>query len=126
MADDVRLSRQLRDKMPKAFVWTVTGVTTSLGLILLIPFALIAARRRDWNALGLLAAVIAGIVANAALAGALSDVHDRYQSRVVWIVPVVEVLLVLRWIALNAAAAQAAGNVTGRNAPQKTATDIAK
>ena len=125
MAEQIHSSRQLQDRLPKALIRAVTGTVTCAGLILLIPFALIAARRRDWDALGLVLAVSASILANAALAGALSDVHDRYQSRVVWIVPFVEVLLVLRW-SRNAATAQAAGKVSGKKAPQNTAVDSAK
>ncbi len=122
-AGDVRSSRQLRDTIPKSMVRTVTGTATAAGLILLIPFAILAGRRRDKDALILLLTVLVSILANAALAGALSDVHDRYQSRVVWIVPFVELLLVLRW---RTASRQAAGKVAGRNAPQKTADAMAK
>ena len=116
---ELRSSRQLRDTLPKHLVRAITGFVTLLGLLLLIPFALVAARRRDRDAFGLIVTVVAAIVANAVLAGGLSDVHDRYQSRVDWIVPVVEALLLFRW---NAATAAASGKVTGRKAPQKTAS----
>ena len=119
MGNEIRSSRQLQDTLPKALVRAITGTVTWAGLLLLIPFALIAARRRDRESLGLLIAVTGAILANAALAGALSDVHDRYQSRVVWIVPFVEVLLFLRW---KAATVAATGKANGRNAPQNTVT----
>jgi hypothetical protein len=125
MADEIHSSRQLQGTLPKGLVRAITGTVTWAGLILLIPFALVAARKRDWEAFGLLLAAAAAIVANAALAGALSDVHDRYQSRVVWIVPFVEALLIWRW-SRKAATAQAAGKVSGKKAPQNTAADSAK
>ena len=123
--DEIHSSRQLQGTLPKGLVRAITGTVTWAGLILLIPFALVAARKRDWEAFGLLLAAAAAIVANAALAGALSDVHDRYQSRVVWIVPFVEALLIWRW-SRKAATAQAAGKVSGKKAPQNTAADSAK
>ncbi len=52
-------------------------------------------RRRDGPALG--AALVAGLLVNAALGGALSDVHDRYQSRLVWLAPMVAAMLAMRW-----------------------------
>ena len=41
-------------------------------------------RRRDLMA-GLAVAILAGLLANAAITGALSGPHDRYQSRVMWL-----------------------------------------
>jgi hypothetical protein len=41
-------------------------------------------RRRDIMA-GLTVAILAGLLANAAITGALSGPHDRYQSRVIWL-----------------------------------------
>jgi hypothetical protein len=69
-----------------------------LSIVMLLPFAIVAARRRDNPALSLLLAIFAALIANAALAGVLSDVHDRYQSRIVWLVPFAEILLAISWI----------------------------
>ena len=47
---------------------------------------------------GLLAAVTVGLFANAFVAGALSGVYDRYQSRFVWVAPfALMLMLVSRW-----------------------------
>ncbi|WP_293940985.1 hypothetical protein [Sphingomonas sp.] len=90
-------SRQVTDTTPKRLLRAVTTPIAILALLAL-PFLMAAAwRRRDRDSLGLLAAIIAGLVTNAALAGALSDVHDRYQSRVVWLAPFAALLLLARW-----------------------------
>jgi uncharacterized membrane protein YeaQ/YmgE (transglycosylase-associated protein family) len=58
------------------------------GMLALLPGFL---RRRDAMA-GVIVAVLAGLVGNAAITGALSGPHDRYQSRVMWL-PVCALLL---------------------------------
>ncbi len=93
----LQASRQVQDTTGKAFVRMMTTPVAALSLLLL-PIALVSAwRRRDAVALSLLAAVATGLVTNAMLAGALSDVHDRYQSRVVWLVPFVLLLVAAKW-----------------------------
>lgn len=93
----LRQSRQLRGELPRAAVRRLTLPLTALGLIGLLPLLVVAARRRDWEAAGLLAAVAGVILVNAFLAGALSDVHARYQSRVAWLAPFVLLAVLLRW-----------------------------
>ncbi len=93
----LQASRQVRDTTGRTFVRAVTTLFAALSLVLL-PFAMaLAWRRRDAAALSLLATIAAGLVVNASLAGALSDVHDRYQSRVVWLVPFALLLVGARW-----------------------------
>ena len=69
------------------------------GLLLLLPLLAVAIRRRDVLAQSLLSATIVGLLSNAAVAGALSHVDNRYQSRVVWIAPFVALLIAARWYA---------------------------
>jgi hypothetical protein len=90
-------SRQLRGTVPDTLVRAVTTPIAALGLILLLPCLFLAWRRRDGVALPLLLALVGALGANAAMAGALSDVHDRYQSRLVWLVPFALLALALRW-----------------------------
>ena len=97
VADDIRNSRQLQKTIDKGLIRPVVGSATSLALLLLLPFLWYACRKRDKDAIILLCAVTMSLIANAAMAGALSDVQDRYQSRIVWIVPFVELLLLVRW-----------------------------
>lgn len=91
-------SRQVTDRNPKAVLRAVMIPVAAIGLFLLPLLAGIAWRRRDRDALGLVAAVSAALIVNAALAGALSDVHDRYQSRLVWLAPMLALLLAARWL----------------------------
>jgi len=90
-------SRQVMDSNPKAVLRAVMIPVAAIGLILLPLLAGIAWRRRDRDALGLITAVSAALIVNAALASALSDVHDRYQSRLVWLAPMLALLLAARW-----------------------------
>jgi hypothetical protein len=64
------------------------------GLLALLPGML---RRREVMA-GVTVAVLAGLLGNAAITGALSGPHDRYQSRVMWL-PICAFVLALarRW-----------------------------
>lgn len=90
-------SMQYRDMTPKAFVRALTTPVAVLALFL-IPAALaLAWRRRDAIALAFSGGIATALLVNAVLAGALSDVHDRYQSRVVWLAPFLILLLALRW-----------------------------
>jgi hypothetical protein len=91
-------SRQVRGTLPKRLVGGMIMPIEILSIVMLLPFAIVAARRRDNPALSLLLAIFAALIANAALAGVLSDVHDRYQSRIVWLVPFAEILLAISWI----------------------------
>ncbi|HVQ08530.1 MAG TPA: hypothetical protein VMS43_08845 [Allosphingosinicella sp.] len=90
-------SHQSQGTTPKALVRNIVMPVAILALLLL-PVALVLAwRRRDGPALSLAAAVTAALLVNAALAGALSDVHDRYQSRLVWLAPFALLMIAWRW-----------------------------
>jgi hypothetical protein len=70
-----------------------------LALLAALPVLLVAGWRA-WRAgdavrLGLLAAVLVGVVGNAAATGGLSGVFPRYQARIAWLLPVVALLLML-------------------------------
>ena len=90
-------SRQVTDANPKALLRAVIVPVAALGVILLPFLGALAWRRRDPDALGLVLAIGAALIVNAVLAGALSDVHDRYQSRIVWLAPLLAMLLMARW-----------------------------
>ncbi len=64
------------------------AATAAVGLLALLPGSL---RRRDIMA-GVIVAVLAALLGNAAITGALSGPHDRYQSRMMWL-PVCAILL---------------------------------
>ncbi len=102
---DARLSGVNRDKLPPAvraafdstraaesefpigYYDLLAAPVTLLALATLL--ALGAARREAMPAAtrGYVAIVLAGILLNAAVCGAFSKPHDRYQSRVIWLLP---------------------------------------
>jgi hypothetical protein len=90
-------SLQVTDRTPKALIRAIMMPISAIALLLLPVAGWIAWRRRDRESFTLVLAVSAGLVTNAALAGALSDVHDRYQSRIVWLAPFALFLLCARW-----------------------------
>ena len=90
-------SMQAQGTTPKTLVRAVTTPVAAVALLLLPWLGWRAWRRRDGPALALVAALIAGLLVNAALGGALSDVHDRYQSRLIWLAPMVAAMLAMRW-----------------------------
>ena len=98
-------SRQVRDATERTSFRAVTTPVAWLALLLLPVAAAWAWARGDRPALALLLAVAAALVTNAALAGALSDVHDRYQSRVVWLLPFALLMCAARGVRRSDAAA---------------------
>jgi hypothetical protein len=93
----LQASKQLRGEAPDQLVRALTTPIAALCLLLLLPFLFMAWRRRDGAALSLLLGLAAALAGNAAMAGALSDVHDRYQSRLVWLALFVLLALAVRW-----------------------------
>ena len=79
-------------------VHVVLGAVSIVG----VAAGAVGALRRRAAIGGLLAAVTVGLVVNAFVAGALSGVYDRYQSRFVWLAPFVLMLMVVsRWQAVK-------------------------
>jgi hypothetical protein len=65
--------------------------------MLALPFVILSARRGDFADLGRLAATVAvAILVNAAVCGALSNPHDRYGARLVWIATLAVALVPMR------------------------------
>ncbi|WP_096700390.1 hypothetical protein [Magnetospirillum sp. 15-1] len=59
-------------------------INQAAELVTLVLLA-VAWRRRDRTTTGLAIVVVAAIIGNAIVCGALSNPHDRYQNRVVWL-----------------------------------------
>ena len=108
LAPEIAASRQRRGAMPKAYIRGLTNLVAWASLLLALPLMALAWSRKDAAALSLLVAIAAALLANAFMAGALSDVHDRYQSRLVWLVPFAIVALAARWRAFRRPASIAA------------------
>jgi hypothetical protein len=72
--------------------WRAAEQAIAVACILGCMLALVAFWRRDRLAAGFCATVLLALLANAALLGALSGPHARYQSRIVWL-PVMAMIL---------------------------------
>jgi hypothetical protein len=79
--------------------WTVVA---SLAIIVILGILLW--RRWTTRLAGLAVVIIPAVIANAFVTGVLSTVEDRYQSRVVWLVPFLAVTLIFAWLANRRAA----------------------
>jgi hypothetical protein len=90
-------SRQLQGSIPKTLFRSITTPVAALSLLLMPILFWLAWRRKDAMACSLLAGVFVALCANAFVTGALSDVHGRYQSRVIWLAPFAVLLAWLRW-----------------------------
>lgn len=66
------------------------------GLAMLCALLLETARRRDAAGTGLALIALMAILGNAILCGAISNPHDRYQNRIVWLALGVDLLLLAR------------------------------
>ncbi len=93
----LRASRQVAGTTPVALVRALTTPVATFSLILLPVLLWCAGRRGDRLALSLLMSIAAALVTNALIAGAFSDVHDRYQSRIIWLVPFAAAVVIARW-----------------------------
>ena len=91
-------SRQARSTLPLDeladiqmwALWAALGII-AVGAVLLW--------RRHWPGLGVLGLMIVSVVAaNALVTGVLSVVDDRYQCRVIWLIPLLAGLLLLDWL----------------------------
>jgi hypothetical protein len=97
-------SRQAHDALPLDLFteiqwWTI--VASLAAIAVLIPFLW---RRHSPRLAGLTLVVAATVVANAGVTGVLSVVDDRYQCRVIWLVPLLAAIFFLDWLVQRKAA----------------------
>jgi hypothetical protein len=93
-----RKSWQASDELPLDLFSAVQYwvVVAALGAIVLaVPLLL---RKRTPQLLGLGVIILSMLLANAFLTGAFSGVEERYQSRVVWLLPLLAGLLLIDWV----------------------------
>ncbi|HTO54058.1 MAG TPA: hypothetical protein VMR50_11780 [Myxococcota bacterium] len=93
----------MRGSLQMRGLWPIHAIRVLDGAALLLSvfaagFTLArAAQRGDSPLLGLGALVVATLLANAVVMGALAGPYDRFQSRVIWLVPLTALLGVARW-----------------------------
>jgi hypothetical protein len=86
-------TREAASTLPTAFfsavqVWVV--MVSAVAIAIGVP---ILWRRRRCRALGLVAVIVPTVVANALVTSVLSESDSRYQSRVIWLIPLVAGLI---------------------------------
>ena len=96
-APGMHAARQQRGEIGFAAINRIHQPVALAAMLLLLATALLGRRREPFADLGLLAATItAALLANAFVCGVLSNPHDRYGARLVWLAPLVVTLLLCR------------------------------
>jgi drug/metabolite transporter (DMT)-like permease len=90
-------SRQAQDDLPLEFFTTVQNWTVLASIVIIVAFLPRVWRNRSPRSIGLGVVIVSTVVANALVTGTLSMVEDRLQSRVVWLIPFLAILLILDW-----------------------------
>jgi hypothetical protein len=90
-------SLQIHDALPLGFFSHVEEWTVIASLIVIAVFIPYVWRRRPMRILGLGLIIISAVVMNALVTGILSGVETRYQSRVIWLLPLLAGVLLLDW-----------------------------
>jgi len=88
-------TRQAQSRLPNEFFTTVQQwmvMASALAIVAGVPFLWI---RRRWRVLGLAATIVPVVVANALVTAVLSEADSRYQSRVIWLIPLTAGLIAL-------------------------------
>ena len=83
-------------RAPFDFSW-VNLVHIPVQALAIAALPLIVLLRRDQPIASLAAFLFVALLANAVVCGALSNPHDRYQSRLVWLAPLIVAIAVLDW-----------------------------
>lgn len=89
--------RQAQDDLPLEFFTSVQNWTVFASLIIIVAFLRRIWRNRPARLIGLGIVIVSTVVANALVTGTLSMVEDRLQSRVVWLIPFLAIVLALDW-----------------------------
>jgi hypothetical protein len=96
MRADAAASLQMRGELPFGPMNVVFDVVVMLSLVPLL-MALAFGHRRDREMFYLVLALLLFLAANATATSALSGVYERYQARLIWMVPMFAALLLWRW-----------------------------
>jgi len=91
-------SRLAQNDIPFDFFELVQVWTVIASLAVIVLFIPRLWRRRPPRLLGLGGVIVFTVVANAFVTGAMSMVEDRYQGRVIWLVPFLAGVFFLDWL----------------------------
>ncbi|QXQ07236.1 hypothetical protein KX816_04105 [Sphingosinicellaceae bacterium] len=93
----VHASRLWQDSRPLSFLSVVeqVGVVVALPAFVLALYVLRRRGRADGRGVAVLGGlIIAGVVANAFICGGLASPYDRFQARVVWLIPLLAIIAI--------------------------------
>jgi hypothetical protein len=93
-------SRQARGTLPYRVFTSIQDCTVIVSVALIGVFTPRMWRRRSPRLAGLGLVIVSTVVANAFVTGILSMVENRFQSRVIWLLPLLAGILVLDWFDL--------------------------
>jgi hypothetical protein len=90
--------RQARNVLPLGFFSRLQARVVFASLVVMSAFTVLLWRRRPIRLVWLGAVIISMVLANAFVTGAMSTVEDRYESRVIWLLPLMAGLLAMEWL----------------------------
>ncbi len=91
-------TRQARETLHDEFFSAVQVCAVVASLVLIAFWAARGRRQRSARLMGLTSVIGFVVIANAAVTGVLSNVEDRYEARVIWLVPFLAAVMVLMWL----------------------------
>jgi hypothetical protein len=97
-AEEYRRSRQAQGKLNEDFFSSVQDWALIVSLFVVGLWAIFGRRLWSRRLVGLTVVVTYVVLANAAVAGNFSNLEDRYQARVIWLVPLLSLAFLLTWL----------------------------
>ena len=91
-------SRQQQERLHEGFFTRVESWTVAASLGIIGVSFLFMKGRWPSRLVSLAVLIVFVVIANAAVTGILSNVDDRYQGRVIWLLPLLAGLLLLTWV----------------------------
>jgi hypothetical protein len=91
-------TRQARETLHDEFFSSVQAGAVLASLVLIVCSALFWRQAWTPRVIGLATIIGFVVIANAAVTGVLANVEERYQARVIWLVPLLAVVLGLTWL----------------------------
>jgi len=91
-------TRQAHETLHEDLFTSVQDGAVMLSLVVIVCWGLFLRQYWSPRVIGLAAIIGFVVVVNAAVTGVLANVEDRYQARVIWLVPLLAAVLVLTWL----------------------------
>jgi len=95
---EYRRSRQAQSRLHEDFFSAVQDWAVLASLFVIGLWAIFGRRLWSHRLAGLTVVITYVVLANAAVTGNFSNVEDRYQARVIWLVPLLSLMFLLTWL----------------------------